>query len=349
MAERRMFAKTIIDSDAFLDMPVTSQNLYFHLSMRADDDGFLNNSKKILRMVNASTDDLKILLSKRFLIAFDSGVVVIKHWRIHNYIQNDRYKETVYREEKSQLSVKQNKVYTLDTNSIHDVTNSVTNRPEHEITYNDPKNTENDHFFTEQEDTQCIHPVSKMDSQVRLGKGSIGKNLYKENVRETFEDLDEPAPEIQHYHPCSHSDLWNSLGMVQFKMLRPNISTTDLEEIRKIAEGYTFAEIQLSIRNYAKVQTDQDEYRERFAYKGLMAFLKNGGIEEYSTIEQFKKSTPKHSEPRPAKKPINLPTCPLCHKTQSDTDYRMGLLYCNECREWSFEANDRVGHPNGNA
>jgi hypothetical protein len=112
MAERRMFAKQIIDSDAFLDMPLSAQALYFHLSMRADDDGFLNNPKKIQRMVGASDDDCKLLLMKRFIIAFDSGVVVIKHWKIHNYIQKDRYKPTIYQEEKSLLTEKDNKVYT---------------------------------------------------------------------------------------------------------------------------------------------------------------------------------------------------------------------------------------------
>jgi hypothetical protein len=112
MAERRMFAKTIIDSDAFLDMPLSAQALYFHLSMRADDDGFINNPKKIQRMIGASDDDCKLLLMKRFIIAFESGVVVIKHWKIHNYIQKDRYKPTVYQEEKSLLIEKENKVYT---------------------------------------------------------------------------------------------------------------------------------------------------------------------------------------------------------------------------------------------
>lgn len=113
MAERRMFAKTIIDSDAFLDMPLSSQALYFHLSMRADDDGFVNNPKKIQRMIGAADDDLKLLAVKRFVIPFETGVCVIKHWRIHNFIRSDRYKETVYQEEKSQLVTKDNKSYTL--------------------------------------------------------------------------------------------------------------------------------------------------------------------------------------------------------------------------------------------
>lgn len=112
MAERRMFAKTIIDSDAFLDMPMSAQCLYFHLAMRADDEGFLNNPKKVQRMVGASEDDLKILLAKRFILAFETGVIVIKHWKIHNYIQSDRFKPTIYAEEKAQLSVKPNGAYT---------------------------------------------------------------------------------------------------------------------------------------------------------------------------------------------------------------------------------------------
>ena len=108
-----MFAKTIIDSDAFLDMPLSTQALYFHLSMRADDDGFLNNANKIRRTVGASEDDLKILILKRFVIDFDDGVIVIKHWRMNNYLRSDRYKPTVYQEEFSMLETKENGSYTL--------------------------------------------------------------------------------------------------------------------------------------------------------------------------------------------------------------------------------------------
>lgn len=114
MAERRMFAKTIIDSDAFLDMPLSTQALYFHLSMRADDEGFINNPKKIQRMIGASDDDAKMLIAKKFIIPFESGVVVIKHWKIHNYIRADRMTETKYEEEKAMLSVKDNGAYTLN-------------------------------------------------------------------------------------------------------------------------------------------------------------------------------------------------------------------------------------------
>jgi hypothetical protein len=112
MAERRMFAKTIVTSDAFLDMPLSARCLYFTLGMFADDDGFVNNPKSIMRQVGACTDDLNILLAKRFIIAFDSGVIVIKHWRIHNYIQKDRYKESKYIEEKASLMIDEKGAYT---------------------------------------------------------------------------------------------------------------------------------------------------------------------------------------------------------------------------------------------
>ena len=142
MSDRRMFAKTIIDSDAFLDMPLSSQALYFHLSMRADDDGFLNNPKKIQRTVGSSDDDFKLLIAKNFLIPFDTGVVVIKHWKIHNYIRGDRKKDTVYQEEMSQLTVKENGAYTLCQSNVSQLSGN------------------------------C-------HTQVRLGKDSIGKdNIY---------------------------------------------------------------------------------------------------------------------------------------------------------------------------
>lgn len=178
MAERRMFAKTIIDSDAFLDMPLSTQALYFHLSMRADDDGFINNPRKIQRMIGASDDDLKLLLAKSFLIPFDSGIVVIKHWRIHNYIQKDRYKGTMYLEEKKQLGIKENKEYTLDKNEV---------------------------------DTQCIHDVYTLDTQVRLGKDSIDKDsIDKDNISETESPMQVQKPVKHKYGEYKHVMLKDS-------------------------------------------------------------------------------------------------------------------------------------------
>ena len=113
-----MFTKRITESDAFLDMPSSTQMLYFHFSMNADDDGFVNNPKKIQKMCGASDDDFKLLIVKSFIILFDSGIIVIKHWKMHNYIQADRYRPTDYVEEKSMLGIKSNKAYTLDVSKM---------------------------------------------------------------------------------------------------------------------------------------------------------------------------------------------------------------------------------------
>ena len=153
MAERRMFTKKITESDAFLDMPSSTQMLYFHFSMNADDDGFVNNPKKIQKMCGASDDDFKLLIAKSFIILFDSGIIVIKHWKMHNYIQADRYRPTDYVEEKSMLGIKSNKAYTLDVSKM---------------------------------DTECIHNgyIGK-DSigKVSIDKNSIDKDSKGESVR----------------------------------------------------------------------------------------------------------------------------------------------------------------------
>lgn len=143
MAERRMFAKTIIDSDAFLDMSVTARLLYYDLSMRADDDGFVNSPKKIMRMIGASEDDLRMLVARKFIIPFENGVVVIKHWRIHNYIRKDRYNETTYSEQKELLELDENGSYRLIDN---------------------------------QRSTDGLPPVDQRLTQVRLGKDMVGKD-----------------------------------------------------------------------------------------------------------------------------------------------------------------------------
>ena len=106
-----MFAKTIVLSDAFLDMPMSARCLYFTLGMLADDDGFINAPRSIMRQCGASDDDLKLLLTKKFVLAFESGVIVIKHWRINNYLRNDRYTETKYIEEKAELTVDNHGIY----------------------------------------------------------------------------------------------------------------------------------------------------------------------------------------------------------------------------------------------
>ena len=114
MAQRRMFSKSITESDAFTSMPPTTQNLYFHFGMNCDDDGVVNNPISIIRSLCASQDDLKILISKRFIIPLeDSGIIVIKHHKINNYIQKDRYTASKYQEELAQLDIDEKGAYFL--------------------------------------------------------------------------------------------------------------------------------------------------------------------------------------------------------------------------------------------
>lgn len=113
MANKRMINKTITESDAFLDMPITAQNLYFHLNMNADDEGFINAPNMVVRTCSANKDDLEVLLLKKFLLAFDNGIYVIKHWRIHNTIRKDKTKETNYKDQKNELEIDKNGSYTM--------------------------------------------------------------------------------------------------------------------------------------------------------------------------------------------------------------------------------------------
>lgn len=117
MAQRRMFSLKVIDTDEFLDMPQTSQYLYYNLAMRADDDGFVSKPKIIMRMVNCNSDDFKVLIAKRFIIPFERGVCVIRHWLIHNLIRKDRYNETEYLKERDKLQINNGK-YSLKTDGI---------------------------------------------------------------------------------------------------------------------------------------------------------------------------------------------------------------------------------------
>jgi hypothetical protein len=156
-----MFSKTIIDSDLFMDLPLTAQALYFHLAMRADDDGFIGNSKKLCRMLGVGEDDLALLIEKELLIKFDSGVVAVKHWKVNNLIKNDRYKATIYQEEKSFLEVENN-------------------------TYR--KCEKKPRRAPQKDEKASLEPKwnpsgTHLEPQVRLGKDSIGKDsLDKDSI-----------------------------------------------------------------------------------------------------------------------------------------------------------------------
>ena len=175
MAERRMMSKSIIKSDTFLDMPATTQNLYFHMLLDADDDGFINAPKSIMRMIGAKDDDMKVLAAKQFVIPFESGVVVIKDWKIHNYIQNDRYKPSTL-PERDLLNIQKDKTYTLKS----DVSKM---------------------------DTECIQTVSIGKDRLgkdrlgkdRLGKDRLGKVSIDTLCHVSHDDVDKSHFEIIEY------------------------------------------------------------------------------------------------------------------------------------------------------
>ena len=112
MAEKRMFSLSVVDTDWFLDLPLSTQALYFHLNMRADDDGFVDAPNSIVRKIGASKNDFDLLVAKRYVLKFESGIIVIKHWRMHNSIRQDRIKHTQFQEELGRLRIKENGSYT---------------------------------------------------------------------------------------------------------------------------------------------------------------------------------------------------------------------------------------------
>lgn len=222
MAERRMFAKTIIDSDAFLNMPSSSQNLYFHLGMRADDDGVVNNPRTIMRMIGASNDDMNLLISKKFVIVLEETIIIIKHWRINNYIQKDRYVPSKYKELIDNLSLDENNAYTA-------------------------------------KNEQCIQGVSKTDTEciqgVSTGKVSIGKDsiVLKENIiKEKNQPFSPKIPqELQELF-----DFWNSKGIVVHRTINEKM----VQLLKKARDLYGQAQIKQAIENYSIVLSDSTYY-----------------------------------------------------------------------------------------
>lgn len=231
MAQRRMFSIKIIDTDFFCDMPISARLLYFELCMRADDDGFISNPKKICRIVGCSDDDLKILRVKNFLIFFENGICVVTHWKIHNYIQKDRYTITIYLNELKQLKISDNNQYEYvgNTTCIQDAYKM---------------------------DTECIQDVSTLDTQVRLGKDSLVK-ISLDNIIISKNEEKKISKEIEIYNFWeemtnkkynTNTDVYKAriefiskalkkydkqslLDLIEFKVTSPYTQNTDLSAI----------------------------------------------------------------------------------------------------------------------
>lgn len=225
MAERRMFAKSIVLSDAFLDMPLSTRCLYFTLGMLADDDGFIGNPKSIMRQCGASQDDMLMLIQKRFVLTFDNGVIVIKHWRINNYLQNDRHKDTNYLEELDTLKLDRKGAYTEKTSScIQNVYTEKKSIGKDSIGYKEnyqKKAEEVAAYWNEKAKTCSIRPMQKL----------TGKRItaLKERLKDySVEDMKKAIDRIV------VSDFCNGKGERGWKadidfLLRPDTITKTLE------------------------------------------------------------------------------------------------------------------------
>lgn len=220
MAERRMFSKTVISSDLFIDMPVSAQLLYFHLGMCADDDGFVNNPKQIQRGVGCNIDDLKILQAKGFIIPFDSGVIVITHWNINNQIRKDRYRETSFKNELSLITKDKNRIYIPTGN----------------------------HTATDRQPTD-----NHLATQYSIGKVSIVKDSLGEGESELDSSPPPPSkPKFQKFGEYSHVKLTQE----QFQKLIADFGeAVTAEYIRRCDEyqqqtGKSYKDYNLTIRHW---------------------------------------------------------------------------------------------------
>lgn len=247
MAQRRMFSKKVTDTDVFLDMPLSAQALYFHLNMHADDDGFISNARTIQRMVGSSEDDVKLLIAKKFILPFENGVQVIIHWRVHNYIQGDRYHETDYINEKAQLSVRKNGMY-----------------------------------------TKCIHDVSKMDTQVRLGKDRL--EIDKDNVQQ----VEPPIPKKSKSTKLSKQEKTDFEALWKLYPRKQGKQQAEKAYLKAIRDGVTNKSIQDGIVAYSKkISAEQTELK--FIKMGS-TFFNNRSWEDDFTI-----SVPTNIKGKPVK------------------------------------------------
>ena len=243
MAERRMFAKQIIDSDAFLDMPLSAQSLYFHMAMRADDEGFVGNPRKIQKMIGASDDDFKLLLMKRYLLSFESGIIVIKHWKIHNYIQTDRFKPTTYIEEKSTLTLDEKKAY-----------------------------------------TECIQNGYKLDTQVSIGKVSIGKDSV-ELEKEINNNIISPSPKkevVNNIHNEGTSKMIGCEGASAERMRRLRASQCDTLVLKSDVE----IEKEIDINNNNIISPSPktevvNDYNKTPTYEEVKSYFDEHGLNDF--------------------------------------------------------------------
>lgn len=243
MAKRRMFNADIVESDHFVEMPPSTQALYFHLGMRADDDGIVNCPNRIQRDIGASTDDLKILAAKGFIIPFESGVIVVTHWKINNYLQKDRYTPTIHTAEKNALELSENKAYEIKPGGIY------------------PK---------------CIQNVSDVCTQYSIDKNSIDNNIYAhpENAQDVIDIV--PGTDTDPADDPEHEKIFAALWeLYPRKKGKGNVKTAQKKKIAKIG----IEEMTRAIERYKeqirthKTDIDHVQYGGTFFNSGYIDYL----------------------------------------------------------------------------
>ena len=225
MAERRMFAKSIVMSDAFLDMPLSARCLYFTLGMLADDDGFVSNPKSIIRQCGASEDDLKVLIGKKFVLWFETGVIVIKHWRMNNYLRNDRHNKTTYIEEMQFLGIDEKGAYTTNPEKMVD-------------------GIPHDNHLT----AGGIPHGNHLETQDSIGKDSIGKDRI---------DKDKP---VRHKYGEYKNVLLTDEQYEKLKNEFPNDYEKRIEEVSIYCQshGKKYKDYLATIRNWARKEKPKE-------------------------------------------------------------------------------------------
>ena len=284
MANKRMFNMKIVDSDAFLDMPLSAQCLYFHLNMRADDDGFIGNVKRIMKIIGSNDDDLSILKAKRFVLEFDSGVIVIKHWRMHNTLSKQRYHETSYIEEKQALSLKENGSYTLgDGNPIDD---------QHviEMFQNNPKLIESTCEEQTEKHRRNIGETSEnaglgLDIDLDLDLDIKEKEIYKE--KEVEAEKQQRSTKKRTYGEYKHIKLTDeeaSRLVSEFGKEYVEQMITSVDEYCQL-HGKTYKDYNLAIRTF--IRNDQKKNKPQAPPGGKRKFGKSGV--DRNTLTEYEK------------------------------------------------------------
>lgn len=282
MAQRRMFSQKITETDKFLDMGLTAQSLYFHLGMNADDDGFVGNPKSIKRMIGASEDDLKALVEKDYLIVFDDGVVVIKDWRVSNYVKPDRYTPTIYTDDRKLIGLDKNKRYQF-VSDLEPERNQVGTKMSPECIQDGDKmepnciqsSSKNKNQISSEssqpQQGQGFNPVepnwnqngTEMDPQVRLGKSKDRVRLSKVSLNNTTSNQiisklkdsiksDKLKQELDQFI----SVLGNDVVAFAITSMYENADRPTFAYLRSILNRYR----QQGLTNLAAVQHDNDVY-----------------------------------------------------------------------------------------